>query len=484
MYWIAAIIVTFYIVLFLCSQKTRRGKSPPGIIGLFYPMARFLYEKSSSLGLTATGNKQVKKDLKALNPGADENQVLEEYFIKKIALSLMLCLVGTVLAVAVSYSVQSQKLVIGGAVMRGNYEEGEKELTISARLDSGERKEFQVTVYPMELSSEEAQELYAKFLQELPDMISGENLSLNRTNTSLLLEDSYENYPFWVEWKSSRPGIVNSLGDVSGVEEATEIVLTATITYGDLKWQEEIPVTVVPPTFSEEEQVERELEEMLEESERDSRLALEWRLPTNYRGEDLVWEEKAEDFSPVLLVGAFVIAMLVFILADKDLHDELLLRREYMRRAYPDVVQKLVLYLGAGLTVRGAFQRISSEHENSGNAKDKAEPSRLIYDEIRYMCRELQAGVSEGAAYEHLGRRIGVQEYLRLSTLLSQNLKKGNSTLLQRLQEEAEKAYEERLQNSRKLGEQASTKLLLPMTMFLVVVMLVVMLPAFSSMGT
>ncbi|MBO5487852.1 MAG: type II secretion system F family protein [Eubacterium sp.] len=483
MYWIAAIVVTLYVVLFLFSRKSRRGKSPPGILGYFYPMAGFLFDILCHFGMTCTGNKQVRKDLKALNPGADEKQILEEYFIKKIALSLMLCLVGTILAVAVSYSVQSQKMINNGAVMRGSYEDGEKELTISAGFGSGERKEFQVTVYPTKLSKEETEELYNQFAQTLPEMILGENTSLDRVTASLTLEEAYENYPFLVEWKSGQVGIVNSLGEVSEVEEAIEIVLTATITFEEWEWQQEIPITVIPPTYSEEEQREKELEEMLEISERDSRLALEWKLPASFQGEDLVWEEIQEDYGPVFLVGAFVIAILVFILADKDLHDEVRLRQEGMRRAYPDVVQKLVLYLGAGMTVRGAFQKIASEHEKSSNEDCKTGHLRSIYDEICHMCRELQAGVSEGTAYEHLGRRTGVQEYLRLSTLLSQNLKKGNSTLLQRLQEESEKAYQERLQNSRKLGEEASTKLLLPMIMFLVVVMLVVMLPAFSSVG-
>ena len=85
--------------------------------------------------------------------------------------------------------------------------------------------------------------------------------------------------------------------------------------------------------------------------------------------------------------------------------------------------------------------------------------------------------------YEHWGKRTGVQEYVRLSTLLMQNLKKGNNTLLQRLREEADKACTEQLQNNRRLGEEASTKLLLPMVLMLVVVMLLIMIPAFSSVG-
>ena len=144
------------------------------------------------------------------------------------------------------------------------------------------------------------------------------------------------------------------------------------------------------------------------------------------------------------------------------------------------MVQKLVLYLGAGLTVRAAFGRIATEYE-----KGRKEGKRVqaVYEEMLYTCRELQAGVSEGAAYEHFGKRTGLQEYVRLSTLLMQNLKKGNSTLLQRLKEEADRACIEQLQNSRRLGEEAVTKLLLPMVMLLWVVMLIIMIPAFSSAG-
>ena len=75
-----------------------------------------------------------------------------------------------------------------------------------------------------------------------------------------------------------------------------------------------------------------------------------------------------------------------------------------------------------------------------------------------------------------------MQEYIRLSTLLAQNLKRGSSTLLERLRDEAEKAAQERLQESRKMGEEAGTKLLVPMMLMLAVVMVIIMIPAFSNM--
>lgn len=165
----------------------------------------------------------------------------------------------------------------------------------------------------------------------------------------------------------------------------------------------------------------------------------------------------------ILFTGA---AVAIFFLMDKDLRDQIQKRREKLRMGYSDLVHKLALYLVAGMSVRSAFFQIGGENELVG-----------------YACREMKAGQAEQLAYEHFGKRAGTREYVKLSTLLCQNLKKGNSTLLARLEEEAVISAEGRLQSSKKLGEEAGTKLLIPMVMQLAMTMLMIMVPAFSMMG-
>ena len=206
----------------------------------------------------------------------------------------------------------------------------------------------------------------------------------------------------------------------------------------------------------------------------------EWALPAAVEGKEVKWEQAAENKGIILWIMALAAAGAVYFLKDRDLHERIEKRKRRMKREYPDIVHKLALYLGAGMTVRGAFQKVAKEAERGRGAKEAVGPA---YEEMLHACREMQAGVSEGAAYANFGKRTGIQEYMRLSTLLMQNLKKGNSTLLERLAEEADKAGEEQLQSVRQLGEEAGTKLLLPMVMLLFVVMIMVMLPAFSSMG-
>ena len=97
-------------------------------------------------------------------------------------------------------------------------------------------------------------------------------------------------------------------------------------------------------------------------------------------------------------------------------------------------------------------------------------------------CIEMKSGVAEGAAYENFGRRCGLPGYIKLGSLLAQNLKKGSKGLASILEKEAEASMEERKNMARKLGEQAGTKLLFPMILIFGVVLVILIVPAFLSM--
>ena len=96
-------------------------------------------------------------------------------------------------------------------------------------------------------------------------------------------------------------------------------------------------------------------------------------------------------------------------------------------------------------------------------------------------CYELDSGVSETVAYEHFGKRCRSIPYMKLSNLLVQNLRKGSNRIQDALRQEARTAFEDRKNMARKLGEEAGTKLLLPMMLMLGIVMVLIMIPAYFS---
>ena len=437
-----------------------------------YGLAEWIYKKLVIHGVQFPFEKMVKRDLKSMHPEENIEVLCTDYYVGKIAKCFLIFLVGAILALAVSLKTKSEKVLTGeGRVGRASFEQGNMELKLKAK---GYEDSFRIVVEPVEIDKEELTELKEEFEQALPEMILGTNPSLEEVSEELLLEESYEPYPFLVTWTSSMPEVLSSSGKI-WEETTNEVELTACITYKEQTWSQVIWVKVVPPTLSEKERIMQQIQQMLEDSERDSRREDEWVLPDRFEGKELEWEQEVTDYGPILFALALLTAIVIFVLSDKDLHSLLEKRRDQMRKEYPDVLHMLVLYLGAGMTIRGALNRIISDME-----EEKMGPG---YKEILLTCRELGMGVPETEAYERLGRRTGLPEYMRLCTLLSQNLKKGNATLLIRLREEAYKATQDRLSYGKRLGEEAETKLLLPCVMMLAVVLIMLTIPAFSSIG-
>ena len=199
-------------------------------------------------------------------------------------------------------------------------------------------------------------------------------------------------------------------------------------------------------------------------------------LPIQVGTEPIIWKEIVEDSSGYFLMLVLLAAGAICWGRGRELDHKLLVRRRELLLDYPEIVNKLALYMGAGMTIRNAFLKMGGDYK-----KQKEERRRYVYEEILMTCHELQGGRSETEAYDHFGKRCQVQPYIRLSALLSQNIRKGSNDLLKMLRQEADNAFAERKNLAKKLGEEAGTKLLLPMMMMLCVVMVIIMIPAYFS---
>ena len=98
-----------------------------------------------------------------------------------------------------------------------------------------------------------------------------------------------------------------------------------------------------------------------------------------------------------------------------------------------------------------------------------------------FTMNQMQGGVPEGECYENYGKRCGISCYRKLGTMLSQNLKKGSGGLSQLLEREAQESFEDRKNLAKKMGEEAGTKLMIPMFLMLIIVFAIVIIPAFFS---
>ncbi len=457
-----------------------------GIQRAYDKIGAFIYRRflsENKFFLRSLSKRRVNEYLKTLHSKPNVKAELKSYYIQKISIVLMIVTLGAVLALISSISAKrNTDFDEENKMIRPDYKESSETRYVEAKGINGiDYGDFDFEVSAQSYTRSEAEALYKEMSEELSWIILSENESLSCVESDLKLVESVPGYPFKIEWQSGDIDIIHSDGRVEAesVPKAGQVVmLTANIRYLDMHWEKVFEAKVFPKNFTEYEHMRKSIREKLLHSEESTREDKSFSLPSDAEGTELIWKEKVEDNSLLLMLFVVMAAGLIYVSKDKELSKEVEDRRRSMMMEYPQFISRLVLYMGAGMSVRGIFRLFSAEYQKDLKLGGKRS---FLYEEIHRSCNEMESGVPELSAYERLAVRCGAQQYTRLVTLLSQNLKKGNSELLDLLYEESDKATDERMSYARKLGEEAGTKLLVPMVMMLLIVMVVVVIPAYLS---
>lgn len=204
-------------------------------------------------------------------------------------------------------------------------------------------------------------------------------------------------------------------------------------------------------------------------------------LPTEIDGQRIYYSEH-EDRSYLLLPLLGVIAaMAIYMRQGQARRTEKKQREALLMLDYSELVSKLMVYIGAGLTVRNALETIS-QHFDALIARGIKE-NRPLYQELRTMVIQFRRNMPESEIYLSFGRRVNLKPYTKLVSLIEQNRMNGARNLRAMLELEMEDAFEQRKTTARRLGEEAGTKLLLPLFIMLGIVMIIVIVPAMSALG-
>lgn len=187
-----------------------------------------------------------------------------------------------------------------------------------------------------------------------------------------------------------------------------------------------------------------------------------------------------EDLALYIISGLAVTFMFPYTMVS-EINKKYDIRKQQIEIDYPEIVDKLILYLGAGLSVKACFSRLASEYESK--KKRRKREYRYVYEEIVYLVRLLNNGVSEVIAYEKFGKRCGDIQYMRLTTLLTRNLRKGSENMLGKLRLTSIDAFEKHKLVIKKIGEKASSKLLMPMMIQFMIILVIIIYPALSISG-
>ncbi len=441
-------------------------------------LAKWIYGRLKSGRVFASGLQKSRERMKRLYPGEDWQEHLEQYYTETIVLVLKIGAVGCLILVTgflYGLSVQNEELK---ALMRNSYGEGAEQIEVEVQGQGGFTARHSLEVREREFTEEEVKLLYERICLELGQIMQGENASLAEVEQNLYFPEEVSEYPFWITWESSDTSVISDEGEILRQyrKEPVNVTVTATLEYGFFEAIHSWEITVLPGLWTEEEIWKYHVERALQESDEKSLFDEQWLLPEEVNGQALAWEAAQENFTAEL-AGLFGIGILLVVWGrNNDLQRKLKQRDLLLEEEYSTVVTKMTLYLGAGMTVKSAWKK-------TADIQIKRNPKSAAAQEMLLALREMNSGIYENQCYENFGLRCGRQEYVKLGSLLSQNLRKGNSELLLRLREEALLAGENKKHLVRRRGEEASTKLIGPMVLLLGISLVLIMVPAFSGIG-
>lgn len=342
------------------------------------------------------------------------------------------------------------------------------------------QEEVEVNVSGKAYSDRELEEAFEKSGEYLEKAILGDNKTLDEVREDLDLVTEIPDTSITVSWNTDNYNVMDTQGNIKEeglTEEGTVVKLTAILKYGEETASHEFFVKVFPPFLSQSEANIKELENELKDADESTMTKEYMILPDSVNGEKLRWEYGINTRAFGVLIMGLGMACMIIVSSVQSKKEEMKKQERQMQIDYPHIINKFNLYIRAGMTVRKAWFRIAQDYEKKSGGKK----GRKAYDEMVCTMHRIQGGAPEGECYENYGMNCNIAVYKKFGTILSQNLRKGSRGITDLLGREAEEAFDDRKNLARKLGEEAGTKLMIPMFLMLIVVFAIVIVPAFFS---
>jgi len=476
------LLVLTAVLLILCRKENVPSEIESSMVTIpFYRAGVFLSRKvSEDEKLSNMLLQKNSERMYLLNPGKDVRRSSEIHLIKKISGSLIFLTAGIMLASVMFIKNENSTLLKNGnALARREFEKGDYTALLDVNVDGELFENERVEVLERLYNEEELKAMMPDFKKELEAILLRKNKTPDKIDHDLDPQSDIDGYPFKVEWDFDNDLISRDGTLKDDLQAGTLTEATADISYGDYRESYTIPLMIYPKALSRHEEMHRILTEALEKASEKSSTDKELILPEQTEDIEIRWSEKKKDNTMLFLITAAAVAAAMFMAPDKDLDKKVKERDEQMLMDYPEVVSKLSIYIGAGMTVRMAWKKITDEYVQRVN---KGEKRHFIYEEMRLAAYEMESGTGELVAYRHFSKRCRVQKYVKLVSLLEQSIKLGAKNFLGALKEEADDAVRNSRAAVKRKGEEAGTKLLLPMMLMLLIVMVVIIVPAFMTM--
>lgn len=340
---------------------------------------------------------------------------------------------------------------------------------------------YQINIDEQKYTDSEAENNILKAQNEIDESFYSKGDSPEHVTGNVSMAEVYVNGSVSAEWTLSDYEAVTTEGEIIQKEldeQGRLITAEVELECNDIKRVYTFSFVVFPKELNREEQLLKDIGDEID-VEMQKKGAKELMLPQKVNGTKLNWSSAKEHMVVKVFFFEIIIVVLLVLVQKEKEKERIRKQQESLKLDYSELVSKLAILMGSGMSVKQAWNRISARYLT--NKQKFPKMKRPIYEEMLITMHEIEDGISERIAYQRFGERIGLGEYHRFCRLLIQNMQKGNRGICMVLESEAIDAYEQRRLLAKKIGEEAGTKMLIPLMLMMVIVISIVVVPAVLS---
>lgn len=477
MKYVFGALLTALVILYILTVKYKKNErglldKKEHTLHFMYGLAMFVIDRLPKKFVD--NNTKVSKEIRELTVRENIEKEKYLYIVKKFSVSLLIIFACLFIGLGVTVTEGSD---IKSIISLNRKRDKTVSYNFMAKSEKGKAEQVSVDVEKKKRTKSEIYKQLELDKKKLIKKILGENKSLNKINHNLNMVTSVGNETS-VNWSIDDDEIIGYDGVIAeGVPKTGKLVkITATLSLDKVMEDYSFYVKVYPRIS--DKGIQGSLQEYVNRREITKDKVY---LPKNIGGKKYQYFIKEAKYGLWILIIGVALAIAIFILKDRDLHKEVQDRESQMLRDYSEIVSKLLVYFGAGLSIKSAFERITNEYKNL--KKKRKDYFRFAYEEMDMAVTKMKSGVSETRAIAEFGDRCGVHCYLKLANIIEQNLRRGSTDMMYALKTEMDNAVMERKNNALKEGSEISTKLLGPMVLMLIIAIAILMVPAFLSIN-
>lgn len=420
----------------------------------------------------------LKSKIHMLYPGKNASGIVYVTLAKRLAASIIV-LVFFMLAGAI-YSLGTLLTSDNNITELSRPNDGSDSVTYTLIADTDETTELvEVDVSKKMHEYSEIITLFDNYREAIISAMLGENTSPDYVTKPLCFPSSIGDEEISLSWQPENLSYIDLSGGLiyeNISPEGTHTSVYVTMKLDDVEATLMAGIILYPDTSNASSLMNTELKNYINENS--SPYSDTVSLPSNILGSSVKFSLPENNSNFLFFPIGIIICIILFFAASRETNSRLKLRNEQMLSDYPEIVSKLLLLSNAGLNIRNAFKKITDDYY-MGLSSDNI--PHYAYEELSITLNSLNSGKSEANAYTEYGKRCGLMPYIKLGSLLEQNLNKGAKEIRFHLSSEVNNAFQNYKSETITKSKQAETKLIFPMILILVVIMLLIMIPSFMN---